>query len=292
MVVRCISLTLAAGLASLALSTSAPGLAQEVADLDLRVAAAQAAERRGAELYAYDQAAWHATDRFVADAGGGDPAAIAARFPGAAGYVVVPTDDPAVLETLFVARRAGALIAVDSYRTRGDQVIAGGLLTGDEQHPLSPIAAAMFTARDTLLRQAEADHAMLCTDSAPNTLVLPPDAAGTISAYLLSSATDADSYPLGGHYRMDLPADGAPGPLRPLARSCLAARWDRSQPDWEMSAFFVTSLLTDHPSEIHAFVSHYAPVPLGVITNDAVWLVVGGAVAEPVAFDEDQQLPE
>ena len=99
------------------------------------------AAARGRELYLYDQAAWHATDRFREEF----------DFENASfmrGYVVVPRDDGR-LDTVFYGEIDGRLVEVARYTVDGNRVEEGGLLPENARPPLSEIAMRMANARQT-----------------------------------------------------------------------------------------------------------------------------------------------
>lgn len=252
---------------------SAPLLARPS---DQEMEAAEVAEERGAAMFAYDQAAWHATDRFRADlqAGGRDLADPALQLRG---YVVEP--DGAKLLVTFYGEQEGGLAARARYFVQSGERVDGGMLGTAENRALSALALRLIAARDVAIaRMSMPDHA-LCSDSPANTLVLPPDPAGVIHAYVLTSTIDARIYPAGGHYRFDVGANGALVGERGFMKACFPLDIAKARKD-KASLLFLTHLLDPQPTEIHAFVSRNVPLPLivGTVSNRAMWSVANGQV--------------
>ncbi|MEO6389005.1 MAG: hypothetical protein ABIT16_03650 [Croceibacterium sp.] len=273
------------------LCLAAPAAAQDPAvvypPMEQRIAAAAQASRAASQMIAYDQAAWHATDQFLADAGSDTQSEIAARFPGAAGFVVIPTETQGQLEVLFVANRAEGPVAVASYIAEGSTILSGAIFAPGSERPLSPLAKRMFDAHNALLAAAAENSAGLCAPGTPNTLVLPPDESGVIHAYLLTPQTDPNSYPLGGHYRATIQPDGTVSEFRALYQDCLPITWDPEASDLPMQSFIATHSLDPQPNEIHGFVSYYVPFPMGIVTGDSIWIVIGGEIGEAVPMDAE-----
>lgn len=248
---------------------------------EIELQSADAAQVRGRQMFAYDQAAWHGTDAFRADIAraGLDLQGLAAER-GLAGYIVEPGEGGELLTT-FYGDQGGSLQALARYRVVGGKVVGGGLLGLDADSGLSPLAVRMIGARQlALATMAVGDHG-LCSPDRPNTLILPPDAAGVISAYVLTSNTQAGVYPAGGHYRFDIGADGKLAGERRFMNACFPLDFRPNRKGDRPDAIFLTHLLDPQPTEIHVFVSLNIPVALGVITvaNKAVWMVSRGSVA-------------
>lgn len=241
-------------------------------------AAAAEAEKRGGAMFAYDQAAWHATDKFQEDIRrrGLSPADLQDR--GARGYVVEPGENGR-LQVTFYGERDGRRFAIARYETVDGRVRGGGFIEPDAAPDISLLAQRMIDARDqALVAMSRPDHS-LCSQSPPNTLVLPPQGDGKMLVYVLTSATAANTYPAGGHYRFDFDADGKLRNERRFMQSCFDLDY-RTSPQGRPEALFLTHLLDPQPTEIHAFVSRNVPVPLMVATvaNGAIWGVANGRI--------------
>lgn len=246
--------------------SSAPPLTEQ------QLAAVHQAEERGASMIAYDRAAWKATDAFLKDAAG-KLEAMEAR--GLKGYVVEPGEGPVLLISFF-GRRDGKAFAVARYAFDSGG-LTGGLVEGEP--PLSPMALRLADARDkAMIAMRQPDHG-LCSQSPPNTLVLPqPD--GTILAYVLTSTTDAATYPAGGHYRFDFDATGRMVGERRFMKTCYPIGL-RQKDGTRPSMMFLTHLLDPQPTEIHAFVSRNLPFPMMIATvdNRRLWKIDRGTIS-------------
>lgn len=259
----------------LAASAVSPVLA---APSDLELAAAADAERRGAQMFAYDQAAWRATDRFQADlvaARISDEALVTANLRG---YIAEPADGGGVLVT-FYGRRDDTRWAFARYLYAEGKVSGRGILAEGVDRALSPLALRIANAREKAIAEMRKPDHGLCSDTPPNTLVVPVGNQGATAAYVLTSTNDTKSYPAGGHYRFDFDAAGNLSGERRFMKSCFPVNWrekDGNRPE----ILFVTHLLDPQPTEIHAFVSHNIPIALGVITisNNSIWAITGGQI--------------
>lgn len=254
---------------------SSAGFAKPSVD---ELAAASAAEVRGDAMFAYDQAAWHATDKFQEDLRrqGVDLAKLAAQ--GFKGYIVEPGEGGQLLAS-FYAQRDGRSFALARYRVTGSTVSGGGLVEPDSTATLSLLALRMIDAREKAIQQmALPDHA-LCSNSPANTLVLPPQADGSVPVYVLTSTAVGGVYPAGGHYRFDYDADGKLSGERRFMKSCFPIDY-RSKDGNTLKAVFLTHLLDPQPTEIHVFVQRNIPISLmvGTVSNNAMWSVEAGKV--------------
>lgn len=270
-------LQLAAAVAAL---FAAPALARPS---EAELAASLEAEARGADMYAYDQAAWHASDALQADLAREKRSLDDLRAQGFRGYVVEPGGDGLLLATFYVSKGPSYLAAA-RYWAAGSEVNRGGLVKEGEDAALSPLALQLIAATGKAYDAASEAKYSLCSRSPPNTIVLPPRADGTISAYILTSTTTAGVYPAGGHFRFDFGADGKLISQRPFMKSCFPLD-TRPRDGQTPEAVFLSHLLDRQPTEIHVFVSYNIPVRLfiGTMENNAVWEVSKGKVR----FSED-----
>lgn len=262
---------------------AAPLLAQDAASTPHQ-AEVQAAQLLGAQLYAYDQVAWHGTDAFMADVQreGLDTSWLR-------GFLVLP-DAAGALWMVFYGDREGVLVEAARYRVEGAEVKEGGLLEGAAQVPLSATAQTMARLRQESFAEMGRQQYGLCARANPNTVVLPPDANGAIAVYVLTAPTTNENYPLGGHYRFTYGADGALLSHRRFLNSCFAVPLqmpDGGAPEGSRPVgIFVSHLLDEYPTEIHFFVSHNVPLDLmvGTLNSDTMWNLQAGTLtgAEPI----------
>lgn len=240
------------------------------------LAAAQTAQNRGMDMFRYDQAAWHATDGFQADLG---KAGKEADDPILAltGYIVEPTEGDRLLVT-FYSGHGDVVRPRAQYTVDRDAHVEGGLLGLQSESQMSQLALRMIAARDAATALFQKPEHELCSESPPNTLVLPPDDGGVISVYILTSTTDAASYPAGGHYRFDVAKGGQIADERRFMKSCFAIDLAKTK---GAEAVVLTHLIDRQPTEIHTFVNLNIGIPLMIVTtaNKFIWDVVGGRIS-------------
>ena len=249
------------------------------------LAAASAAEVRGAEIYAYDQAAWHSTDQMQDDMSSAGLSVGTLRERGLAGFIVEPANDGLLLATYY-GKKDGKTFAIARYWMAGSAVKRGGLVSAGDDGALSPLALVLIARREQAVEIARADDVGICTDGPPNTVVLPPRADGSIPVYLMSAMVKNGSFPGGGHYLYVFDAAGKLVSKRPFAKSCVMVDWG-NVPKGAAGAG-VTHLLDPQPNEIHVFISLNMPIPLGVMTsiNREFWLVDHGHITFKQVMDQ------
>jgi hypothetical protein len=262
-------------LAVVDLSAAAPAMAQDaipVTDAAL-LADVERAEARGRMLWLYDQAAWHATDALVDDVD-------VATIENPRGYVVVPGAADGVLDTIFVVERDGRLQAFARYSVRQSTVIGGGPIEG-ALPPLEPLAERLYRAREPALAAMTEKGYGLCSREQPNTLALPPDGDDNVAFYLLTATRDTAAYPIGGHYRADVAADGRVVSTHRYMNTCFGLPIaPQRAPDGSVGHAGVSYLFGDAPSEIHVFASFQFPNGFMVIAQSSrkLWLVKDGQI--------------
>jgi hypothetical protein len=252
------------------LVVSAPATAQTITVTPEQQAAIDLAEERGALIYAYDQAAWHATDD------------MRTKLPDAAsrvgGWIVDgPVDAPV---TIFFDRDPQQPHAVYEAHFRNGALVESKVLGPDDDRSLSAERLRLIRARRAALEAFGKAEVKTCSPQSPNTVVLPPgQPEGAVLVYVLTPQPDLKTFPLGGHYRVAIAADGTAGDVRSFANSCLMM----APPDGkgkEPEMFFTTHLLDPVPTEIHVFTSLAAHLPIGVLTttNKRLWIVDGAHI--------------
>ena len=233
-------------------------------------AGTQQAIERGLLLYAYDQAAWHATDALqaaAADRGGmawlgQHTAGWIVRGPLTAPEVVFYDNDTANPHAFWVARMSSGGAAVVSSRF----VDAG-------TEPLDAAARGMIAARQHVVAYA-GGHPLLRCGPAFNTVVLPPSAAGEPTlVYLLSPQTDMAHVPFGGHHRFAVTGDGRMSEPHAFTRSCLSLPTPRA-PERPVLAY-ATQLNDPLPTEVDVFTMMAAAMPImvGTVPDGRTWAI-------------------
>lgn len=228
-------------------------------------------------MFAYDQAAWHATDRFQEDIQRRASNIAALQALGFDGYIVEPGEGGALLTT-FYGTREGRRFALARYVVAGSTVTSGGFIEADGDKGMSLLALRLIDAREKALAAMAGTAHELCTQSRPNTLALAKK-DGAISVYVLSSTTETHMYPAGGHYRFDFDANGKLTGERRFMNSCVNIDFTPKGGETP-KAFVLTHLLDPQPTEIHAFVSRNVPIRLMIATtsNHALWDIVSGHI--------------
>ena len=264
-----------------AMALAVPALADPSAG---ELAATLAAEARGAEMYAYDQAAWHSTDQLHEDMQSGGLTVADMLSRGFAGFIVEPVSDGLLLATYY-GKKDGKIFALARYWMAGSKVKRGGLVKSDEDAALSPLALKLVERREQAVAVASADEVGICTDGAPNTVVLPPRPDGSIPVYFMSASVENGTFPAGGHYLYVFDAAGKLASKRPFTKGCVLVDW-RNLPKGAAGAS-VSHLLDPQPSEIHVFVSLNMPGKLFVITtsNKDLWLIDHGHISFKQVMD-------
>lgn len=237
------------------------------------------AEELGELLYLYDQAAWYGTDKAVEE--------LDAEKEGhwLRGFLVEP-DEEGQLWFVVYGEIDGILTEALRYRVENREIMEGGIHPEGARPLLSENAQKMAHALGVARQFANDEEMFQCVDAAFNNVVLPPDENGTVPVYLFTPPTEDESYPLGGHYRIDVGADGEVVSSREFLKTCMRASWAQSE-GITPSAMFVSHLLDDQPTEIHTFVSRYIPIALYVMTveNELMWVTGNGRVHEVVQID-------
>lgn len=232
-------------------------------------------------MYRYDQAAWHGTDRFLADWGSRSTDQMR-------GYVVLPAEGER-LAVVFFGEDNGKMVEMARYDTLDGRVIGGKPFAEGERPALSEIATRMIAARGAAIAELQKKDYRSCANAPSNTLVLPPDDAGIIPVYILTPPVENGAYPLGGHFRIDVGGDGKVRESRRFLNSCFQIQYAAGENrEKDLVAAVVTHLLDPQPTEIHAFASRYVPIKLMVVTvdNKLMWTLQQGTIRLAGPIDE------
>ena len=173
---------------------------------------------------------------------------------------------------------AAARKAVYRATVLGGRVTARDIFLGDDRPALTPIQARMAAAR------AVSENAELraCTDQPFNVLVVPPAASGAaIDVYRISTPAQRGRFPLGGHFRSTVAADGTVE-SRSFANACVNLDAPAVAAGQQPAPIGVTHLLDPLPTEIHLLLAQTVGRPLLVVTGEPqrLWLVTGDRIAE------------
>lgn len=182
---------------------------------------------------------------------------------GIAGWIAEPEGN-GVAVTFYADSDAGPVMV---YRVN----ILGGRVQGREVHltgvrpPLNPIQARMAAARAAT---AGLDH-QVCGGADFNALVVPPTTPdGPIDVYQISPQSARGRFPVGGHYRTSVAADGSVISSRGFSNACLEVAAAPPAAGAQPAPVAVTHLLDPLPTEIHVFLSIWTGHPLVVVAGD------------------------
>ncbi len=221
---------------------------------------------RGAEIYAFDQAAWHSTDALTAR-----------KLPidvmhAIRGWVVEPAGD--VLTVTYYGLSGTTPYAIYVAEYRDGRIVADRVPDATGDRSLSAQAVRMAAARDVAMAQPFG----ACVERPFNTVTLPPrPGSGVIPVYLLTPMLKWNAYPVGGHHEVDIGADGTVLATRDFSKGCMVAEL----PDKPTLFMTVSHLLDPQPTEIHVYLSLWSRRPMIVGTQDNVlWNVDGTKVAK------------
>ncbi|MEA3054028.1 MAG: hypothetical protein QOG72_2931 [Sphingomonadales bacterium] len=228
----------------------------------------QAAIDRGRLLFELDQAAWMTTDDMLARLGGRRDVPIKGwvieRTANGDGYVVTYFGDGGDDDDTGPAAFYSGVV-------RGGKVVSGELFAEGARPPLTAAQLRLKQATDAARAFSEYQP---CTPNRFNVAVVPPAAGEPIDAYLLSSQTERNVYPLGGHFRLRIDG-GKIVSHRPFMKSCMNLNTAAAAGKGSPEALVVAHLLDPTPTEIHVFVSMWMKKPIFVVTGKRLWAVEG-----------------
>lgn len=252
------------------LRAPAPLIAQEMTSAETQMV--QTALDRGRLLYAYDQAAWHGTDAMLADAEKRGLTSTLAQMIG--GWIVAGSaSDPKVIFFDKDERDPGAVFVIQ-LADGGRRVLSTDFVGEGADDRIDEATRSLIRARGVASSLIAEGELTRCARGNWNIAVLPPDApGGPTLVYILSPQDTLDAVPFGGHYRIEVSADGTAGPVHAFTRSCIAfpTRVSEEKPE----ALVVTQLLDPVPTEISVFTMLAAGTPLYIMTttNSRSWFV-------------------
>lgn len=231
-----------------------------------------AAVRRGQQLTAIARAGIIATHDMLSRVA--DP-----EGAGIVGWIAEPEGN--ATEVIFYAHREGDGDPVAVYRANimGPRVVSHDIFTGADRPALNPVETRMARARDA----TDGLDNQACGGQAFNVFVIPPaSASAPVDVYQISPATRRGHFPLGGHFRSTVAADGAVSDTRGFTNSCVDLEAPPVPEGQQPRPIAVTHLLDPLPTEIHVFLSQWIGRPLLVVAGDPqrIFLVTGDRIAE------------
>lgn len=241
-----------------ALMVAEPAAASDAAPVELTQAERsqlQQSLNRGSKLYRYDQSAWHVTDAALAAL----PDAVGRHIRG---YVTTPAANG--LKTIFFGEGKNGPYALYSAVWTGSAIEGEKIYPADQRIPLNAEERRLIDARRIALDSA--GTLTMCNSARPNVIVVPGETPDQpVSVYIMTPQTKNDSYPFGGHHRIDVKANRVVG-QRSFSKSCLEMAKPKGSDSPE--ALFITHLLDPVPTEIHVFNVFATGLPIYVGAQD------------------------
>ncbi|HST90841.1 MAG TPA: hypothetical protein VLJ13_01430 [Brevundimonas sp.] len=217
----------------------------------------------GQAIFEQDRAAWVATDALLGQFGGSPP-------DGLRGWIVVK--EPGGQRVRFVRLdgeilKAGWDVPVRNGRAGRVETVSDGTLT--------EVEAAQFRARTTA---AQNIGRLRCSRQLNAVVLDDPESDGWL-VWLLTSTSDANIIPVGGHYRFRISADGATVLQRDmLTNSCLNMPRAQAGPQGTPVGMVVSQIVSSGPVETHVFLSLQNRTPIYVSAGDNLFEVNGARI--------------
>jgi hypothetical protein len=225
---------------------------------------------RGRLLYHLDRAAWVATDDLRRRMRNWQSA-------GLRGYVV--DRDGSGFQVLFYGGPADAPVAYYRGRVENDRLVSREVFRAELRPALPPLPRRPAAARDPA---AAATRRRPCGQAPFNSAVIPPDTAdGPIAVYLMTPQERTGVFPFGGHYRVDVAADGTVSGERAFTNTCMTMDPRQGVPrGGRPVGMMISHLLDPVPTEIHVFNALSARMPVYVVipSSARVYAVTGEAI--------------
>jgi len=231
------------------------------------------AERRGLAMFMYDRAAWVSSDDLIARLP-------ADRRSEVGGWIVSPKADKLHVDFFAKTEPRHVVYSVDV----SGQILSDAKVYPQNDEPLlrEPalrMAHALIVAREELAKHREWRP---CAPAPFNTVVLPPENDNVIPVYFLTPQTENGSFPFGGHYEIDVAADGQVVSARAFSKACIALTKAAGPHEAKPAALVITHLLDPQPTEVHVFeqFSVGVPVYVGIASTRSMWKVESGQILQ------------
>jgi hypothetical protein len=222
-------------------------------------------------MYLFDRAAWLTSDDVLARLPADRQAEIG-------GWIVTPLANGVHVD--YFGKDAAANRVIYGADVKGEAISNAAVYPATSEpalkEPALQMVRALRAARDVMARHADWHS---CANAPLNTVVLPPDSNGIVAVYFLTPQTEMNSFPLGGHYEVDIGRDGSTAYARSFTKTCLTISKSPSATGAQPAALIVTHLLDPQPTEIHVFEQYYIGIPIFVGTGpNTFWEVESGTI--------------
>ena len=196
---------------------------------------------------------------------------------GLEGWIAEPEGN--AMAVTFYGEGAQGPVAIYRGRVLGSRITSREVFLGADRPALNPIQARMAAARSA----SEVADQQACTSQPFNVLVVPPPSGSApIDVYRMSAPAERGRFPLGGHFRSTVAADGHVAETRAFTNACVNLDVPPVAEGEQPRPLAVTHLLDPMPTEIHVVLAQMTGRPLMVVTGDPqrVWLVTNERIAE------------
>ena len=196
---------------------------------------------------------------------------------GIAGWIAEPAGN--AMAVTYYAQGEDGPAAVYRASVLGGRVTSRELFLTGTRPPLTRLQARMAAARAA----TEGVEQRACSDRPFNVFVVPPASADApIDVYRFTAQNQRGRFPLGGHFKSTVEADGGVSATRGFTNGCLDLEADEVPAGQQPRPIAVTHLLDPLPTEIHVFMALWTGRPLIVAAGDPqrLWLVTGERIAE------------
>ena len=161
----------------------------------------------------------------------------------------------------------------------GGRVVSRSTHLTGERPALTPVQARMAAARAIASDQPHRP----CAGGQFNYLVVPPASpTAPVQVYQVTPPTQRGRFPLGGHFRTTVDADGDVVETRGFTNACVNIEAPAPAPGAQPRPIGVTHLLDPMATEVHVLLAALLGRPLLVATGEPqrIWLVTGERIAE------------
>jgi hypothetical protein len=242
-----------------------PAQAQEPPPSVIRQFDIPTLEKLGRDIYAQDQAAWHATDALSARLSREEFQREKIR-----GWIIVDRPEGPLVRFIRDGE-AGPQAAYDITDPHGRPVVsvpADRTLTDKEK--------ALFAARSHAIASVQRD----CAENYNTVVLKDPEGDGWL-VWALASTTNPDLVVTLGHIRLTVSADGSKV-LRTDRLSLSCGAMSGKGEDGKMAeAIVITQLVAPLPVETYVFLSLQHPLPFLVVTaKNTAWMVSRGKISK------------